>query len=109
MITLRQMEELTGVSRRMLQDYDKIGLLRHRDTTPGGYWLYAREDIARLMAIQLLRRHGLTRREILSLLGDPDQPLPELLRHAEDALLERRNAIDQVLRQLREIRAQAEA
>lgn len=104
MITMRQMEELTGVSRRMLQDYDTLGLLRHRDTTPGGYWLYNEDDIERLITIQLLRSHGYTRKDVLRLLGDPDQPLPDLLRHAECALQERRTAIDRILRRLRLLR-----
>ena len=108
MITLRQMEQLTGVSRRMLQEYNRIGLLKYRGKTPGGYWLYNEEDIDRLAAIQLLRNCGFTRKDVLLLLGDPEQPLNDVISHAEKALLERRNAIDQVLRQLRAIRRDGE-
>lgn len=108
MITLRQMEQLTGVSRRMLQDYNKIGLLKYRGKTPGGYWLYDEADADRLAAIQLLRSYGFTRKEVLLLLGDPDQPVSDVIRHAETALLERRDSIDQVLIQLRKIRRAGE-
>lgn len=108
MITLRQMERLTGVSRRMLQEYNRIGLLKYRGKTPGGYWLYNEEDIDRLAAIQLLRSYGFSRKDVLLLLGDPEQPLNDVIGHAEKALLERRNAIDQVLRQLRAIRREGE-
>ena len=79
MITLRQMEQLTGVSRRMLQDYNKIGLLKYRGKTPGGYWLYDEADADRLAAIQLLRSYGFTRKEVLLLLGDPDQPVSDVM------------------------------
>ena len=108
MITLRQLEQLTGVSRRMLQDYNQLGLLKYRGKTPGGYWLYEEDDVNRLAAIQLLRAHGMSRKEIADLFGDADQPLPDIVHHAEEALIQRRNAIDQVLRQLQEIRAQLE-
>ena len=37
MITLTMLSRETGVSRRVLQDYDRLGLLRHRAETPGGY------------------------------------------------------------------------
>lgn len=106
MITLRQMEQLTGVSRRMLQEYDRIGLLKCRSKTPGGYWLYNSEDMTRLMAIQLLRRQGFSRREIAYISGDPDQPLQVMLQHAEAALLQRRNAVDQALLQLQALLAE---
>ena len=79
MITLTRLCQLTGVSRRTLQGYDEMGLLRHRDTTPGGHWLYDASDAERLAVIQLLRQHGFTRKEILQLLPNLPQPLEEML------------------------------
>ena len=103
MITLRQMEQLTGVSRRMLQEYDRIGLLKCRGKTPGGYWLYTEDDVSRLIMIQLLCQNGFSRKEIADLSGDPGQPLQDMLRRAGEALLTRRQAIDQALGQLQDI------
>lgn len=104
MLTRTQMENLTGVTRRMLQDYNDMGLLRFREKTPGGYWLYAEEDLDRLAVIQVLRNFGFSRSDIKEILNDPNASATELMNRAEAALLEQRRKLDQQLRTLRLIR-----
>lgn len=108
MLTITQMRRLTGVSRRTLQDYDHLGLLKHRDTTPGGYWLYAEEDVERLSVIQMLHHFGYTRKEIREVIDDPDISLVQLLDRAQASLERKRDHLSGLLNHIRFIRLQQE-
>ena len=105
MITLTMLSRETGVSRRVLQDYDRLGLLRHRAETPGGYWLYNDADAERLQLIQALRSAGYTRQEVARLLPDPAQPLEDALEQIETSLRERQSQLTLLLVQVRQMRA----
>ncbi len=107
MIPLTKMCQMTGVNRRILQDYNALGLLKPCRLTPGGYWLYHEEDVSRLNLIQLLRSHGYTRREVLTILGTQEADLEELLERARHALLERRDRLNQLLEHIELLRLQA--
>ena len=58
----------TGVTVRTLHHYDSIGLLRPSSRSEGGYRLYSRDDVARLLGIQTLRRLGLSLADVARLL-----------------------------------------
>lgn len=60
--------KLTGVTRRTLQEYDKIGLLKHTAETDGGYWLYDDHAIETLMVIHVFVEVGYKREEIKRIL-----------------------------------------
>lgn len=107
MITLSKLMELSGVSRRVLQDYNKLGLLPYRSQTPGGYWLYADNDVERLAVIQLLRHSGCSRQEILQAMNNPDEPFATLSERAQRLLQEKRSQIDSALEQLRQMQTSA--
>lgn len=106
MLTITQLRRLTGVSRRTLQDYDALGLLKHRDTTPGGYWLYAPEDVERLSVIQLLHHFGYTRKEILEVIDDPEISLAQLLDRAQASLTQKRDRLNCLLEHIDLMRLQ---
>lgn len=55
MKTVNEVSKLTGVSRRTLQYYDKIGLLRPTEYTESGYRLYDDAALERLQQILLFR------------------------------------------------------
>ncbi len=105
MITLTTLSRQTGVSRRVLQDYDRLGLLRHRTETPGGYWLYDAADVERLQMIQALRGAGYTRQEVARLLPDPEQPLEDALEQIEASLRARQSQLTLLLVHVRRMRA----
>ena len=106
MLTIAQMRQLTGVSRRTLQDYDSLGLLRHRDKTPGGYWLYAEEDVERLTIIQMLHCAGYTRRELQEIVPTPDIAMAELLDRAQASLERKLSQIGALLQHISFLRLQ---
>lgn len=64
---LMKISEITkqvGVSRKALQEYDKLDLVHPTTTTEGGYWLYDEEAVGKITTIQLFSMVGYTRKEI---------------------------------------------
>ena len=76
MKTIREVCKIVGVTRRTLQEYDRIGLLSpaNRDTRllSNDAWLYSDQDIWRLIEIQIFVAAGYERKEIKEILDAPD-------------------------------------
>ena len=68
MMTVKEVSNLTGVSIRTLQYYDKIGLLHPAHRTQAGYRLYDDAALERLWEILVYRAMGLDLKEIKYLL-----------------------------------------
>lgn len=68
-----------GLTVRTLHHYDSIGLLRPSSRSDAGYRLYNRADVARLHAIQTLRRMSLPLSEISELLAGETCSLPAVI------------------------------
>lgn len=81
-----ELAKRTGVTVRTLHHYDGIGLLSPSGRTEGGYRLYGRDDVARLHAIQTLRRLGLSLGDVAQLLDGGPVTLPAILGQQIDAL-----------------------
>lgn len=60
---ISEVTKLTGLSRRALQEYDKMDLLKHSSTTEGGYWLYDDDAIYTLYFIQMFVEVGYSRKK----------------------------------------------
>jgi len=61
---LSEVTKQVGVSRKALQEYDKMDLVHPTATTEGGYWLYDEDAVGRISTIQLFSMVGYTRKEI---------------------------------------------
>lgn len=72
MMTVKEASELTGVSIRTLQYYDKIGLLPPAGYTAAGYRLYDDTALERLQQILLFRELEFSLKEIRTILSEPD-------------------------------------
>ena len=72
MMTVHEVSELTGVSIRTLQYYDRIGLLRPAKYTEAGYRLYDETSLSRLQQILLFRELEFPLKEIKEILQSPD-------------------------------------
>ena len=55
MKTVKEVQELTGVSIRTLRYYDEIGLLKPTEVTEAGYRLYDEDSLKNLRRIMLFR------------------------------------------------------
>ncbi|WP_026835683.1 MerR family transcriptional regulator [Eubacterium xylanophilum] len=65
---LSEVVKRTGVSRRALQGYERMGLVRPTDKTESGYWLYDDEAIGTIICIKMMSCAGYTRKQIKEIL-----------------------------------------
>lgn len=91
---LSEVCKMVGVTRKILQQYNDIGLLKPTAKTEGGYWLYDDESIQTLMAIQVFVEAGYKRAEIKPLLTAKQDELPGILADVIEKLKVKRAKID---------------
>jgi len=72
MRTVHEVSNLTGVSIRTLQYYDKIGLLHPAEYTDSGYRLYDDADLEKLQQILLFRELEFSLKDIKQIIDSPD-------------------------------------
>lgn len=72
MMTVKEVSNLTGVSIRTLQYYDKIGLLKPTTYTESGYRLYDDTALEALQQILLFRELEFSLKEIKEILNRPN-------------------------------------
>lgn len=84
-LTVSELAREAGVTARALRHYDHVGLLRPARVDPAnGYRLYAREQVADVRLVAMLRAY--------------DVPLPEVARCLAGAPAERTGTVEAVLR-----------
>ena len=72
MMTVQKVSQLTGVSIRTLQYYDRIGLLPPTEYTDAGYRLYDDKALETLQQILLFRELEFPLKDIGKIIGSPD-------------------------------------
>lgn len=98
LLKVGELAKRSGLTVRTLHHYDEIGLLVPSVRSDSGYRLYDRADVARLHAIQALRKLGLPLSEVGEMLACDGATLP--------AIVERQiHALDQEIEQASELRA----
>lgn len=91
----------TGITRKTLFYYDKIGLLKPAERTrTQQFKRYDSSGLERLRKILEYRRSGLNIAEIRHLLDDPDADRLRILNSAMHRLLDQKVGIDQEIRNL---------
>ena len=91
---LSEVFKMLGITRKTLQQYNDIGLLKPTAKTEGGYWLYDEDSIRILMTIQVFVEAGYKRAEIKPLLTAKQDELPGILTNAIEKLKAKRARID---------------
>ena len=94
---LSEVCRLVGVTRRALQGYDEIGLLKHTDETPAGYWLYDDQALNKLVLIQIFVEIGYSRSHIKEILNKSDLDLDKEYTVAIESLQRKKEKIDQMI------------
>ena len=100
--SLKKISEITkivGVSRKALQEYDRLGLVHPTAKTEGGYWLYDEEAVQRISQIQIFSLVGYKRSEIKQLLDFTTDPVKhrEIFCDAIEKLKKKREQIDGII------------
>jgi len=100
--SLKKISEITkiiGVSRKALQEYDRLGLLHPTAKTEGGYWLYDEEAVQKITKIQMFSLVGYRRSEMKELLDDATDPAKhrEIFCDAIEKLKIKRKQLDGII------------
>ena len=85
MIKIKEVMELSGLSRRTLQYYDDTGLMDNSRTAEN-YRLYGDEDLERLWKIILYKEMGFQLDEIRKLLNSDESDMKALLKTRADSI-----------------------
>ena len=104
---LSEVCKIVGVTRRTLQEYDKIGLLKPTSKTESGYWLYDDTAIQTLILIQIFVEGGYERKAIKSLLESHTLDMIEEFDHLIGTLEEKRKRIDGMINTIRTLKITA--
>lgn len=79
LITLREMCELVGTSRRSIQGYEKVGLIMSQDKNKYGHLLYDENTLLRAKMIKFMQELGFKLKEIKELIDAPREVIKEAL------------------------------
>lgn len=79
LITLREMCNLVGVSRRVIQCYEKEGLMKPTGKNKYGYLLYNEETLERAKRIRFWQELGFKLKDIKKIIDAPDCVIKEVL------------------------------
>lgn len=104
---LSEVCKIVGVTRRTLQEYDKVGLLKPTSTTEGGYWLYDDAAIQKLLLIQIFVEVGYERKTIKALLESPTLDMLEEFERLIDTLEKKRKRIDGMINTIKNLKLTA--
>ncbi len=63
-----ELAEKTGLSLRTIRHYDEVGLLKASGRTDGGFRIYTRDDLSRLILIRRMKPLGFSLEEMTELL-----------------------------------------
>lgn len=97
MMTVHEISELTGLTIRTLQYYDKIGLLKPATYTDSGYRLYGDTEIERLQDIMLFRELEFPLKDIIKILENPEFDSSKAISQQLEMLKLKREHIDDLI------------
>jgi len=97
MKTVRDVSKISGVSRRTLQYYDEIGLLKPDGVKPSGYRLYSEDNLARLWRILFYRDLGFSLDEIKKMLSKSPELEQKLMQEHRHLLTEKQNKLKKMI------------
>ena len=96
-MTLREVCNTLGVTRRAVQGYEKAGLVVASSRNERGYLLYDTKTQARISTIKLYQRLGFKIVEIKGLIDAPREVVKEALEVQVEWLKQERESIDDLI------------
>ena len=79
MMTLREVCDMVGVSRRTVQGYEQAGLVTSTGRNKYGYLLYDEEAVNRIRNIKMYQQFGFALKDIKVLLSTSEEEYVELM------------------------------
>lgn len=96
--SVKALADLAGVSVRTLHHYDRIGLLKPEFRTDGGYRMYGKDELLRLLQILFYKELDFELKKIAEILDDPGFDLLSALNGHREKLIKRKSRIDGLLK-----------
>ena len=96
--TVQKLTRLAGVSTRTLRYYDEIGILKPARISSSGYRIYGQKEVDLLQQIMFYRELGVSLPDIREILTSPDFDKVKALKEHKNRLLEQRNRLDMLIR-----------
>ena len=96
-MTLREICETLGVSRRALQGYEKAGLVKASGRNKYGHLLYDKDAEMRIAQIKFYQQLGFTIKEITMLIDAPDTEIKTALEQRVQKLSEEKTEMDELI------------
>ena len=97
MKTVHEISDLTGLSIRTLQYYDKTGLLKPAAYSEAGYRLYDESSLMKIQQIMLFRELEFPLKDIKTILDDPDFDKAKALEAQIELLKLKKEQIDKLI------------
>lgn len=102
-ITLHELCDTVGVSRRAVQGYEKEGLVQASDRNKYGHLLYDEKVQIRIAQIKLYQQFGFRIKEIKVLLDAPGGVVKEALEHQVVHMKEEQVKIEALIKRAHEL------
>ena len=102
-MTLRELCDSLGVSRRAVQGYEKAGLVSAEGKNERGYLLYNEETKDKIERIKLYQQFGFTIKEIKWLLDAPASELKEALEGQVEKMKGEKREMDALIKKAYEL------
>lgn len=95
MKTLKQVSEMVGMSRRVIQEYEKAGVAATPETTNKyGYLLYDDQAVERLWQIRFYRELGYSKKEIKAIFDNPKFDKQKALKTQIELLIKKKEQLE---------------
>lgn len=98
-MTLREMCESVGVSRRSIQCYEKAGLMLPTDKNKYGHLLYDKNALHRAKMIKFMQELGFKLREIKEIIDAPNKVIKEAFERRINELEEETVKLNQIIQE----------
>lgn len=102
LLAVKDIVQIIGITKRTLQYYDKINLLKPTHLTENGYRLYDRNSLAKLQMILFLKEMDFSLKEIADILKLTKEEQQQLLRKHNQTLLLKKQRLETIITALDE-------
>ena len=97
--TLQEIYNTLGITRRAIQGYEEIGLVRASDKNKYGYLLYGENEVKRIEKIKMYQEFGFKLKEIKDLMDAPNHIVKAALESRVEKLKEEREKLNTLISQ----------
>lgn len=103
MMTVKEVSNITGISKRTLHYYDEIGLLKPAGKNEAGYRLYNNKTLERLQQILFFREFGIPLKVIKNVIENPALDRNQILQTQRKMLISEKERLERLVKSIDKI------